>query len=393
MGTEAYVVRELAETVPLVDHHVHGAFARDPSPERFGAALNEADTSLASDPFAQLADSQLGVALRRHASEVLGLPRHVTAREYWARRQEVGDLEATRRFLSAAGVKTWLVDTGFGSGELLSPSGMAEASGASAREILRLETLAEDLIARLTVEGAVSGYADAFRASLTERLARNGAVATKTVVAYRAGFDIDLSRPSDGAVRIAAEKWAADHELAGLGGRSAGPRLIDPVLLAFGIHCAIDAGRPLQLHVGFGDRDLDLRRANPLQLLPLLRDPKVQRVPVLLLHCYPYEREAGYLAQAFANVHLDVGLATTHLGVGSRALIARSLELAPFTKLLYSSDAWGPAELHFLGARLWRSGMAWVLGEWVDADDWSRADAQRVIELVAHGNAERVYGI
>ena len=43
----------------------------------------------------------------------------------------------------------------------------------------------------------------------------------------------------------------------------------------------------------------------------------------VLLHCYPYEREAGYLAQAFNNVHLDVGLSVNHLGARAAAFVAR----------------------------------------------------------------------
>ena len=113
----------------------------------------------------------------------------------------------------------------------------------------------------------------------------------------------------------------------------------------------------------------------------------------MLLHCYPYEREAGYLAQAFNNVYLDGGLAINYLGARSSAFIDRLLEMAPFRKILYSSDGYGPAELHYLGARLWRSGMALALQRFVDAGEWSVTDARRVVDLIAHENARRVYGL
>lgn len=71
--------------------------------------------------------------------------------------------------------------------------------------------------------------------------------------------------------------------------------------------------------------------------------------------------------------------------------IAESLEVAPFTKQLYSSDAWGPSELHFLGALLWRRGISRVVGQWVQDGEWSRPDAERVLRLIGHQNAERVY--
>ncbi|MGZ4594739.1 MAG: amidohydrolase family protein, partial [Actinomycetes bacterium] len=114
-------------------------------------------------------------------------------------------------------------------------------------------------------------------------------------------------------------------------------------------------------------------------------------VPVMLLHCYPFHRNAGYLAQTFPNVYLDVGLAVNYTGARSEAVVAESLELAPFAKLLFSSDAWGPAELHHLGAHLWRSATIRVLSRWVADGEWSLDDAKRVARLVGVENARRVY--
>jgi hypothetical protein len=157
------------------------------------------------------------------------------------------------------------------------------------------------------------------------------------------------------------------------------------------VHEATARGLPLQIHVGFGDRDLDLHRTDPLLLLPLLR--AMAPVPVLLLHCYPFQRQAGYLAQAFDNVNFDVGLAINFLGPRSPSLVAEALETAPFAKQLYSSDAFGPPELHLLGSVLWRRAMGLVLGEWVRCGDCTEADAIRIVDMIGVRNAERVYGL
>ncbi|WP_264992490.1 amidohydrolase family protein, partial [Mycobacterium montefiorense] len=130
-------------------------------------------------------------------------------------------------------------------------------------------------------------------------------------------------------------------------------------------------------------------KANPLFLLDFLRQSG--DTPIVLLHCYPYEREAGYLAQAFNNVYLDGGLSINYLGARAPAFIARLLEMAPLRKILYSSDGFGPAELHYLGAALWRRGIHRVLQSFVDAGDWSEADATRVADLIGHQNAARIY--
>ncbi|MGH3933791.1 MAG: amidohydrolase family protein, partial [Pseudonocardiaceae bacterium] len=153
----------------------------------------------------------------------------------------------------------------------------------------------------------------------------------------------------------------------------------------------IDRGLPLQFHVGYGDPDLTLHRCDPSLMTEFLRRVQDRQVPMMLLHCYPYHRTAGYLAHVFPHVYFDVGLAVNYTGARSRAIVAESLEVAQFGKVLFSSDAWGPAELHYLGAVLWRRAMAGVLGEWVESGEWSGADAVRIAQMVGAGNAKRVY--
>ncbi len=63
-------------------------------------------------------------------------------------------------------------------------------------------------------------------------------------------------------------------------------------------------------------------------------------------HCYPYHSQAAYLANVMPHVYLDIGLAIPHVGQRAAAVLAETLELAPFHKLLYSSDAYGLAELY-----------------------------------------------
>jgi predicted TIM-barrel fold metal-dependent hydrolase len=109
------------------------------------------------------------------------------------------------------------------------------------------------------------------------------------------------------------------------------------------------------------------------------------------LHCYPFHREAGYLAQVFSRVFFDVGLAINYSGAMSDQIVAESFELAPFSKMLFSTDAWGLPELHHVGAALWRRAMKRILSSLVDGGDWSLEDAQRVARLVGRDNAIRLY--
>jgi len=202
-------------------------------------------------------------------------------------------------------------------------------------------------------------------------------------MAYRYGLDFDPARPDAREVTAAAATWL----------RAGTARLDDPVLLRAVLWAGVDRGLPIQFHTGFGDPDLRLDRSDPIRMTGFLRAVQDRGVAVLLLHCYPFHRQAGYLAQVFPHVYLDVGLAVNHVGARSAAVIAESLELAPFHKVLYSSDAYGLAEFHHLGAVLFRLGLGAVLDAWVADGRWSAADAERVARMVGAGNAARVYGI
>ncbi len=365
----ASALAEHVDTVALIDHHVHGCWLRSGDRRRFENGVNEANVEPLAD-FDSAFDSQLGYAVRAHCAPLLGMSRHADPDAYWERRMAHSEPDLARLFLPAANVSDWLVDTGFGSG-VADPATMATLSGGRTHEIVRLESVAEQ------AARAPGDYASAFEQILNERAAT--AVATKSILAYRGGFAGDLSEPTRTEVTEAASRWRDDG----------GVRLTDRALLRFGLYQALRLGKPLQFHVGFGDRDCDLHTTNPLYLLDFLRASA--DTPVMLLHCYPYEREAGYLAQGFNNVYLDGGLAINYLGARSPDFIGRLVEMAPFRKILYSSDGFGPAELHYLGARLWRNGIRNVIQAFVDADEWSEADAIRVVDLIAHHNARRVY--
>ncbi|MEU8344481.1 amidohydrolase family protein [Actinomadura meyerae] len=373
-------VLEYLESLPLVDHHCHGVLGRDLDRTEFEESLTEAETS--GPPGVSMFDTQVGFALRRWCPPVLDLDPHAEPGEYLARRAELGAAEVNRRFLAAAGLDALYVDTGYSPEAILDPPELGRLAGAPAHEIVRLEAIAEGVAAD-GVEAA--RFADEVRARLDDRIDAGGAAGAKSIAAYRAGLELAGERPPDAEAARAAGRLMRAAEESGTA-----PRVCDEVLHRFLVWCAVDAGLPVQFHVGYGDADADLRRGDPLLLTGLLRamDP----VPAMLLHNYPFHRHAGYLAQVLPNVYVDAGLATNGLGHRSPALIAELLELAPFGKVLYSSDAYGLAELYHLGALLFRRGLAGFLAGGVEDGAWTAADAERVAGLVASGNARRVYG-
>jgi len=207
-------------------------------------------------------------------------------------------------------------------------------------------------------------------------------------VAYRGGLALD---PSDRAAAVAAFPAVRARALAG------SLRLTDRALLDYFLTQAFAAagrqGVPVQVHTGFGDADLDLLQANPLLLRPLLEAGAFGAAPVVLLHCYPYVREAGYLASLYAGVYLDLSLTIPHLGPASQRAVEQALELAPASKVLYGSDAAGLVETVWLGALAMRRALGATLLGWVRAHALTTSQAERVAEQILGSNATSLYDL
>ena len=356
----------------LIDGHCHLVAQGDLELAEFERFCTEADRP--PPPGTSHLDSQLGLAVRRWCAPALGLEAHAPIGEYLARRTALGWREATSRLLRAAGLAALLVDTGLTGDEFIDRDVLADLAGTPVHEVVRLERLAEDVAPGTDA----AGFASAYRAALAQRV--QAAVAVKSIIAYRHGLAIPAERPTELEVQRAAGAWLRRRD-----------RLTDPVLLRFVLWAGVDTGLPLQIHTGFGDRDLRLPSADPALLQPFLAATEATQVPVVLLHCYPYHRQAGWLSVVYPHVYVDVGLTMTHLGVRAGAVLGECIELAPFGKLLFSTDAYGLPELYLVGAAQFRGALGDLLSRWLDEDAMSPVDAHRLTKRICAGNASRIY--
>jgi uncharacterized protein len=369
------------EELALIDHHVHGTLRIELDREAFEDVMTESDRPRRAGT--TNFDSQFGLALRKYCAPLLDLEEFASPEDYVTRRLALGAQEVNHRLLGAARLGALIIDTGFATGQLTDLAQTAELSGAPTYEIVRREAVAEELVRHDVASG---DFAEAVRRRLAEAVA-GGAVGTKSIAAYRYGLDLPPQRPTEEEVVAAMDEWQRECALSGR------VRITHPVLLSFLMWCGVDLARPLQIHIGYGDSDINMVRANPALLTDFLRASESSGAAVTLLHCYPYHREAAYLAQMFPHVFFDVGEAINYAGLQSEQVVREALEIGPFTKQLYSSDGWGPVELHYLGARLWRRAMARVLSAWLDDGGCSRADALRIARLIGRDNAEALYGV
>jgi predicted TIM-barrel fold metal-dependent hydrolase len=358
----------------LVDGHCHQVTVEPLSDVAFALWCTESAYAREST-----LDSQLGYAIRRWCAPVLGLPVHAAVPDYLAARRDMGPDEAVRTLMRAARLSAMLVDTGLPPAGMVTIGQMSDLAGAPTHHVVRLEALAESVVDA----SDASGFATATDAALDRAFAA-GAVATKSIAAYRHGLDVPPQRPTGTEVRTAAGAWMRE--------RAAGrTRLSDPVLLRHLLWCAVDAGRPIQLHTGFGDADAHLIRADPARLQPFCAATQDSNAPLVLLHCYPYQRGAGWLAHLYPHVYVDVGLAVGYVGARATALLGEFLELAPFGKVMYSSDAYGLAELFLVGAAQFRHSLGRVLGGFVDDGAMRVEDARAIAGAIGSGNATRLY--
>jgi uncharacterized protein len=351
----------------LVDHHCHGVLRDDVDREGFESLLTEAGS--VSPLGTSLFDSSVGLAVRRWCAPLLDLSPNASADSYVERRRSLGAAEVNRAFLVASGISAFLVDGGHRPERLVGPSGFI---GARELAVLRLEALAEDL-----VRSGASGFPSAVRSAL----ASTSAVAAKSIAAYRVGLELSPERPSDASVVAACDRWLA----------SGSPRCADEVITRFLVWEALDQGLPVQFHVGFGDGDVTMHRADPSLLTDLLRATAPLGVPVMLLHNYPFHRTAGYLAQVFPHVFVDLGLATHNLGHQASRVFAEALEIVPFGKFLFSTDAFGLAELYHLGALFFRRALSDFLLSGLRKHAFTEVDAVRIAHLIGYENARRAY--
>ena len=245
-----------------------------------------------------------------------------------AHRLSLDPLEYAASLLRATGTEALLIDDGFPPPEAsVNWQELGELAGCASFPVLRIETSAADAVATARADGFV---------------------ALKTIAAYRGGL-----------AELAPQVVRALEDNAATG---------DPL--------------PVQVHTGFGDADLSLPLSRPGLLKPLIE--RFDTTPFVLLHCYPFVREAGWLAHVYPNVWFDLSLTIPHVARPVTALL-EALELAPFSKLLYASDAARTPELYLLGATWWREALAEALTLLGEGEEAARA--------ILRENALRLYPV
>ncbi len=376
MPTDPVVLLHAWEQEPAVDHHCH-PLRRWPfqlTALELRAAFTEAiDPRIPQEHVLQTAGYR--AALRR-LGDALGC--EPTEAAILDLRNRAEPAEFANRILQRTNTGLLLLDYGFSGGDAFSPDEHARLVRVPQREIVRLETVAERLVAGTRDPRE---WLAAVRGAL-RRAVQAGAVGVKTICAYRAGLRL---RPVDtdqlGVAFTMLRHKAERHEPI----RVTGAALCHALLFEAAAECR-DLSVPLQIHCGFGDPDEDLAEASPLGLRPLLQDTQYAGLRLALLHCYPYHREAAYLGAVYPDVYMDLSLAIPMAGDDGGQALKEALGLCPYSKLLYATDATRYPEVYLVAAAAHREALAIALGGLFD-----RPTAMDAGRQVLAANAKRLY--
>ncbi|KAL6496287.1 hypothetical protein OROGR_029545 [Orobanche gracilis] len=359
-------LKTAVETLELVDAHAHNIVAVDsnfPFLNCFSEATGEASS---------FAPHTINFKIRslREVAELYGSDLTLDAvQEY---RSRFGVESVTKKCLKAARIAAIFIDDGLELDKKYEIEWHKKFVPFVAR-ILRIEHVAEKILDEGTPDGT-EWTLESF---------------TETFVANLNGLEINTSTS-----KAYASEGLNDVLCAGKPFRITNKNFIDHIFI-HALEVAQCFDLPMQIHTGFGDRDLDLRLSNPLHLRNLLEDNRFSKCRIVLLHAsYPYSKEASYLASVYPQVYLDFGLAVPKLSFhGMLSSVKELLELAPINKVMFSTDGCGFPESFYLGAKKAREVIFAVLRDSCIHGDLSFAEAIQAAKDIFSENSRQLYKI
>jgi hypothetical protein len=378
---------------PIVDAHCH-PFLPEKESKPFEAYLTLSDISQRKE---DLESTMIYRQTIRELARVLRVDRERAVEERQKRIKENAS-DYVQMLFDDAGIEALLVDSGYPFKEYvgyeIDLGDFSEMVGREVHEIFRIEAAVYGLLkGQLPFDEAVEDL----RTRIGESV-KGGVISLKSIIAYRTGL----------AVRTWEEPFVRRSwdEMTRLvrGGRNPGDVLSErndrnkavyDNFLMVGIEEAVRLGVPIQIHTGMGDSpSMDLRLSNPALLYDLLQTPKARGAQLVLTHGgYPYIEEAGFLVNAYPNVHLDLSQTIPFVSVGLQQRLLNVLETAPTTKIMYGSDGFNIPEINWIAAIQTRKALKSALEELVKKGELEEDDALGIAEAFLSENARRLYRI
>ncbi|WP_419162692.1 amidohydrolase family protein [Candidatus Palauibacter sp.] len=167
-------------------------------------------------------------------------------------------------------------------------------------------------------------------------------------------------------------------------------------LHSLALEACLERDMPMQFHAGDGEAPRGImRNQDPFLMEEMVRFERhdVMRMPqVILIHAgYPLIGRAAWLTHLYANCHFELSLAAPLIHHGMLRMFLEVMEVVPFSKILFGSDAYHLPEFYWLAAKWGRRFLAQALGIYVDAGILNRDEAVAGARMILHENNRRLY--
>ncbi|XP_063947520.1 protein fluG [Daucus carota subsp. sativus] len=373
-------LREAVDKAEIVDAHAHNIVALHSSVPFLNCFSEATGDALSFAPHTLSFKRCL-----RDVSELYGSESSLHAVQQY--RNSSGLDRISAMCFQAARISTLLIDDGIESDKKLDIEWHNKFVPKTGR-ILRIERLAEQILDDGSADGIIWTL-DTFMRIFLGKLnsLADKVFGLKSIAAYRSGLKINTNVTLEEAQEGLTEVLRAGNPV-----RITNKHLIDYIFMR-SLEVAVSYDLPLQIHTGFGDKDLDLRLCNPLHLRSVLEDKKFSKCRIVLLHAsYPFSKEASYLASVYSQVYLDFGLAVPKLSVhGMITSVKELLELAPIKKVMFSTDGCLFPESFYLGSKKARDVVFSVLRDACADGDLSISEALEAVKDIFADNAKQFY--
>lgn len=375
--------------IPLIDNHCHPLHHRQPNTEaQFRKYFSESRDS-------RIHSKHLNTSLHYRTNlmlvaELLDLPVDSTGKRTIEVRNDTGLKNLTRLAIKKSNTIGLIMDEGFPPEIAMSQDdtiAILRGTGCTVRKVRRLEMLYEAAIESSdTFNDAESKIID----SLTD-MRKKGIYGLKSVIAYRTGLNIQPAKKweaLDGFSQLKIEQDASKD-----GTIRVAHKAVEDYLTRLAMAMAGEQNIPVQFHTALGDTDEDMLESNPLRLRDVLEDPAFTKTPIVPLHVFPYVQETAYLAHVYGNVFFDLSYAIPLTHGAASTLIEDALSIAPYSKLMYGTDAPGLPDLWYSGGVVWRRALSKVLSGWIAEGAITKKLANDVAQRVLYKNAAEMFSI
>jgi len=282
----------------------------------------------------------------------------------------------TGRLFADAGIDMLLVDEG-GARPRITLDDLGSIAPVRLRRVARADNFVRDL---LPEEDDWSRFCQRYQEALDAAIA-DGAIAFKSVIAYRTGLD----------VQPVSESEARQNFQTSRGDVESTQKPFRDFLLCHTMDVAREHGLWIHIHAAVGDPDIIYQRANPALLYPLLHSERFRANRVVLVHGgWPWVGEAAAMVAILPNLYLDVSEGTIYGMPNIRQRIYEALEACPYAKILYGADGSLP-EAVWIVAKRYKAVLGRVLEDLVAEGFCARREAYQVARSILSDNAMRLY--